>query len=129
VERPPEVWAPASALEPFIRLLGELIAAGLARNGNELAGLTLNVSNVTVEPDAAGTIPAGDFVAVTVRGAGDWEPEVSWPREGAFLTPDIAAAASDARAAYGYTRLIGESEGSITVLVPTQTPNDSRRDP
>ena len=70
VERPPSLWAPQSELEPFVRMLGELIVVGLLRNGNVLAELTLNVSNVVIEPAAAGPMPAGVFVAVTIRGRG-----------------------------------------------------------
>lgn len=53
VERPPVLWETDVDLEAFIRALGEMIAAGLVRNGQELSGITLNVSNVTVEPEAA----------------------------------------------------------------------------
>ena len=117
VERPPELWAPASGLEAFIRLLGELIAAGLARNDQDLAALTLNVSNVTVSPEAADPIPAGNFVAVTIRGAGDWSPEASWPRDGTFVSPELPEAATGAGAAYGYTRVLAAG-GSVTMLLP-----------
>jgi hypothetical protein len=33
VERPPELWAATAELESFIRLLAEMIAAALVRNG------------------------------------------------------------------------------------------------
>jgi hypothetical protein len=79
VERPPSLWAPQSELEPFVRMLGELIVVGLLRNGNVLGELTLNVSNVVVEPASAGPMPAGAFVAVTIRGRGDWSPETTRP--------------------------------------------------
>jgi hypothetical protein len=69
VERPPTLWEADTETEPFLALLGELIALGLGR-GNELADLTLNVANVVVEPDDEdGSIPEGEFVAITVRGA------------------------------------------------------------
>ena len=118
VEQPPELWAPASDLEPFIRLLGELIAAGLVRNGQQLGALTLNVANVTVPPEAADPIPAGDFVAVTIRGAGDWSPVATWPRDAGFVSPELPAAAAAASAAYGYTRVLLDGGGSVTVLIP-----------
>jgi hypothetical protein len=118
VERPTELWAPASGLEAFIRLLGELIAAGLVRNGQDLGGLTLNVANVTVPAEAADPIPAGDFVAVTIRGAGDWSPEASWPRDERFVSTDLPGAAAAAGAAYGYSRAFDDRSGSVTVLVP-----------
>ena len=57
VELPPELWEPDAELEPFIRALGEMIAAGLVRNGQELGEITLNVSNVVVEESAAGPMP------------------------------------------------------------------------
>ena len=134
IERPPQLWAPSSELEPFVRLLGELIAAGLVRNGGDLGELTLNVSNVTVEPEAADPIPPGDFVAVSIRGAGDWAPEVTWPRDGGFVSPDLPAAAVAAGTAYGYTRVLADGGGSVTVLVPrsgdaSQIANDSGQDP
>src|SRR6266545_960308 len=51
VERPPVLWETDVDLEAFIRALGEMIAAGLVRNGQELSEITLNVSNVTAAPD------------------------------------------------------------------------------
>jgi hypothetical protein len=55
-----------------------MIALGLGR-GNELGDLTLNVSNVVVEPDEddeeAEWIPGGEYVAITVRGAGAWNDD------------------------------------------------------
>jgi hypothetical protein len=120
VERPPALWAPEVDLEPFVRLLGEMIAAALVRNGQELAEVTLNVANVTVEADAAGGIPEGDFVAVTIRSRGDWSPETSWhPRDEprpTLVSPDLQSAAVAAGAAYGYTRSSGDGEGSVTVF-------------
>jgi hypothetical protein len=35
VERPPQLWSPDTEDEPFLRMLGEMIALGLGR-GNEL---------------------------------------------------------------------------------------------
>jgi hypothetical protein len=81
VERPPELWATSVELEPFIRLLGEMIAAALVRNGHKLEEITLNVSNVVVEPEAAGPAPEGDHVAVTIRSRGDWGPRRPGCRE------------------------------------------------
>ena len=69
VERPPALWQADTEVGPFLALLGELIALGLGR-GNELDGLTLNVANVVVEPDdEEGSVPEGEFVAITVRGS------------------------------------------------------------
>ena len=76
VERPPALWEADTETEPFLALLGELIALGLGR-GKELAGLTLNVANVVVEADDEdGSIPEGEFVAITVKGGGSWDDEV-----------------------------------------------------
>lgn len=120
VERPPTLWAPAADLEPFIRLLGEMIAAALVRNGHELAEITLNVSNVTVEPSAAGSVPEGDFVAITIGSQGDWSPETSWhPGDesgAALVSADLRSAATAAGASYGYTRALHDREGSVTVF-------------
>jgi hypothetical protein len=114
VERPPELWVPAAELEPFARVLGELIAAALARNGKVLEDVTLNVSNVVVEPEAAGLIPVGEHFAVTVGGAGDWMPETKWPE---LVNADLAAAAAAAGAVSGYSRAL-DGGGSVTVFFP-----------
>ena len=58
-EAPPEPWEPDADEESFFRLLGEMIVAGLS-HGNELADLTLSFANISVEPAAAGPMPAGD---------------------------------------------------------------------
>jgi hypothetical protein len=122
VERPPVMWAPDAELEAFIRALGEMIAAGLVRNGHVLSEITLNVSNVTVEPTAAGPMPAGDFVAVTIKSRGDWGPETTWEPSaklsGAFVSRDLEAALAAADAAWAYTRKLGSNAGSVTVLYP-----------
>ncbi len=49
-EAPPEPWQ-MDADETFFPLLGEMIAAGLAR-GNELGDITLSFANVRVKPPA-----------------------------------------------------------------------------
>lgn len=119
VERPPRVWAADTRDEPFLRMLGEMIALGLGR-GAELADLTLNVSNVTVEPDdQEGSIPEGDYVAVTVRGAGGWDEDVWRSGQGPTtgLLCSIGPAADAAGAVYAYTRSLG-TQGSVTALLP-----------
>ncbi len=126
VERPPSLWAPQSELEPFVRMLGELIVVGLLRNGNVLAELTLNVSNVVIEPAAAGPMPAGVFVAVTIRGRGDWSPEATWaPTTSSAELESAQAAAQAAGAVYLYSRVLGDDEGSVTVLLPTNSGQSS----
>ena len=119
VERPPALWEADTETEPFLALLGELIALGLGR-GNELAGLTLNVANVVVEPDDEGdSTPEGEFVAITVRGGGSWDDEV-WragrrPDTGMF--EGVGPAAERAGAVYAYARDLGD-ECSVTVFLP-----------
>ena len=118
VERPPELWAPAAELESFVRLLGEMISAGLVRNGGVLAEITLNVAKVTVEPSDESPVPAGDFVAISIVADGDWRPETTWPDASAaspFVNTDLDAAARRAGARYGYTRALGD-RGSVTVF-------------
>jgi hypothetical protein len=119
VERPPELWEPDAELESFVRLLGEMIAAALVRNEQELGEVTLNVSNVVVDESAADPMPAGEFVAVTIRSAGDWRPETTWhpggEHDGSLVSGDLESALSAASASWAYTRdLYGE--GSVTVL-------------
>jgi hypothetical protein len=122
-ERPPETWEADTDDERFLPVLGEMIALGLGR-GNELADLTLNVSNVTVAPDddpdeEAEWIPQGDYVAVSVRGAGTWEDDV-WRRgQGPTKGPlrDVGPAADDAGAVVAYARDLGDG-GSVTVVLP-----------
>ena len=66
-ERPPLMWEADTDDERFIPLLGEMIVVGL-NAGNELAQLTLAVSNVTVEeddddPEESPWVEPGDYVA------------------------------------------------------------------
>jgi hypothetical protein len=120
VERPPRVWSPDAELEMFTPMLGELISAGLVRNGGALAELTLNVSNVSVERDQAGPLPEGAFVSVTISGSGSWAPETTWtpgmPTTGTFGSAKQAA--DLAGAVYLYSRVLGDDGGSVTVLLP-----------
>ena len=122
VERPPLMWSPDTEDEPFLLMLGEMIALGLGR-GTELADLTLNISNVTVDPDAEDdegeAIPEGDYVAITIRGAGVWEDHLWRAGQGPTtgLLVNVGPAANAAGAVYAYTRNLG-SEGSVTALLP-----------
>jgi hypothetical protein len=120
IERPPLLWEIDVADDrPFFRLLGELIAHGLGR-GSELSELLLAASNVTIEPETLREVAAGDYVALTIRGRGDWGPEQTWvPASAARLVgADLDRAAREAGIAWGYTRVLGPDEGSITVLFP-----------
>jgi hypothetical protein len=119
VERPPAPWSPAAETEPFIRLLGEMIAAALVRNGGLLSEVTLNVANVTVEPATGSAVPAGDFVAISIGSSGRWLPETTWPADpaaGPLVNADLDTAAHRAGAAYGYVRSLGDDNGSVTVF-------------
>ena len=122
VERPPTLWEAETEVEPFLALLGEMIALGLGR-GNELGDLTLNVSNVVVEPDEddeeVDRIPDGEYVAITVRGAGAWDDDTWRAGQGPTTGPlsTVGPAADAAGAVYAYTRDL-VAEGSVTVLLP-----------
>jgi hypothetical protein len=125
-EAPPEIWEADTQDEPFLKMLGEMIVIGLGR-GNDLAELVLNVSNVTIEPDEdledRAWAEPGDYVAITVRGAGTWEDDV-WragqgPTKG--LLVHVGPAADDAGAVVAYTRNL-RGEGSVTALVPRLAP-------
>ena len=102
VERPPFLWAADTDEVGIVRLIGEMIAAGLGR-GNGLGDLVLNASNVTIEPGSEPTgVPPGDYVALSVRGGGEWGPEWTW-RSGETTSNEIfchvEAEAPGARAA------------------------------
>ena len=119
VERPPLMWSPDTEDEPFLLMLGEMIALGLGR-GTELADLTLNVSNVRVDQDEEGeSIPEGDYVAVTVRGAGAWADELWHAGQGQTtgLLGNVGPAAEAAGAVSAYTRNLGAG-GSVKALLP-----------
>jgi hypothetical protein len=121
-ERPPLMWEADTDDERFIPMLGEMIVVGL-NAGNELAQLTLAVSNVTVdEDDDADETPwlePGDYVAVTVKGPGRWSDDAWRAGEGPTrgLLANIAPRADDAGAVYAYTRALG-GEGAVTVFLP-----------
>jgi hypothetical protein len=130
VERPPQLWSMQVELEPFVRLLGEMLSAGLVRNGNDLQSITLNVANVTVEPDPDSRVPSGDFVAVTVRCKGDWSPEASWhlgsQGDRLFVSQDMNAALVQAEAEYAYVRVLGGEKGSLTVFLRARRADPGR---
>ena len=126
VERPPMLWEAKTEVEPFLALLGQMIALGLGR-GNELGDLTLNVSNVVVEPDQDDEevewIPGGEYVAITVRGVGAWNDETWRAGQGPTTGPlrDVGTAAAAAGAVYAYARDLA-AEGSVTALLPRLVP-------
>jgi hypothetical protein len=115
--RPPILWdLETSSLDAFVRALGELIAAGLVRNGNDLGSLVLAMANVQIDPSASDPMPPGDLIAVSVSGAGQWA-DARWARgDRSFVTPDLPAALDAAGAAYAYSRRLGDDTGSVMVL-------------
>ena len=122
-ERPPLMWEADTDDERFIPLLGEMIVVGL-NAGNELAQLTLAVSNVTVEEDdddepETPWVEPGDYVAVTVKGPGRWSDDVWGSGDGPTLgmLVNVAPRADDAGAVYAYTRDL-DGEGAVTVFLP-----------
>lgn len=121
-ERPPLMWEADTDDERFIPLLGEMIVVGL-NGGNELAQLTLAVSNVTVEEDdddepETPWVEPGDYVAVTVKGPGRWSDDVWRSGDGPTLgmLVNVAPRADDAGAVYAYTRDL-DGEGAVTVFL------------
>ena len=127
VERPPELWEIESQDERFLPMLGEMIAIGLGV-GNDLSDLTLAVSNVVVSPDddqdEEPSIDPGDYVAVTVKGPGDWGDDVWHPGEGPTkgLLVNVAPRADDAGATLAYARDLGTEGGAVTVFLPRSDP-------
>jgi len=119
VERPPQLWEVDVDDEPFIRMLGEMIVVGLLHH-DVLAELTLNASNVTVGDDG---LEGVDYLAISIRGRGDWEGDMSWTPASAepFWSPDLDIAVRAASASFAYRRRLGDDEGSITVFVPRST--------
>jgi hypothetical protein len=118
IERPAVLWEADTEDEVFIRLLGEMISFVLQRS-LDVSALTLNVANVVIDHHAAreGT-PAGEYLAVTVRGPGSGTPELVWgPTSPLTFGPfgDLDQAALKSRAVWVYSRNLGE-EGSITAL-------------
>jgi hypothetical protein len=92
--------------------------AGLIR-GNELGELTLNASNVTVPAEAASLmLPAGDFVALTVSGAGRWA-DMTWARDTGADDPgpyrDLIGELEKSEATHAYARDLG-AEGAVSVF-------------
>ena len=119
VERPPTLWEADADDEPVLRMLGEMIAAGLAR-GAELSAIVLRANNVTVESEEGNHSPAvGDYVVLSILAEGDWLPECVWsPTGGATLVnADLDAATRVAGVRYAYT--CQETDiGSVTVFLP-----------
>jgi hypothetical protein len=121
VERPPELWEADTDDALLLPLLGEMIAAGLA-TGASLGDLTLNASNIVVEPfddDSCPQVPAtGEYVALTVSGPTDFGPDASWSsgsRGASGILMRLRERLVTAGARYAYVRHF-PTEGSFTVF-------------
>jgi hypothetical protein len=132
-ERPPELWQADTEDIRLVPLMGEMIAAALSR-GAELSELTLNVSNVVVEPDVddpsdSTSIPAaGEYVAVTVSGATDLGPDAVWPDRADSATGLLVRLhdrLQTAGARFAYIRRM-PAGGSITVFLRRLQPTIDR---
>jgi hypothetical protein len=124
IERPPLLWDADTEDLRFLPLLGEIIAAGLGK-GTPLAELTLNASNVVVEPspDAGGEPAAplpGEYVAITVSGIADFGPDAAWAqterKRTHGLLDRLSSSLETAGARFAYVRRIGD-QGSFTVFL------------
>jgi len=119
VERQQSLWEVNVDDEPFIRMLGEMIVVGILHH-DVLAELTLNASNVTVGDDGPDGVGSGDYVAISIKGPGEWEEDARWTPASTepFWSPDLDAAVRAASASFAYRRRLGDDEVSITVFVP-----------
>lgn len=121
VQRPPELWDVAVEDDgALIRVLGEQIVIGLLQ-GNDLGDLILNASNIEVDEESASeALPSGEYVGLTVLGAGDWPSEVVWVpgytiEDRDFVNLGIALRGSEA--VFAYSRVLSDG-GSVTVVYP-----------
>ena len=117
LERPPLLWQ--AAFDDAS--LGLLMEALLRASGRSATALDLNISNVVVERDAAdSSFPAGEYVAVTLSGAGTWAKDDRWSGDDSpanrFLSR-FREALENAGARAAYSALIGD-RSSVTVLFP-----------
>jgi hypothetical protein len=129
VERPPELWEADTDDVRFVPLLGEMIAAALA-TGTPLEELTLNASNIVVEPSEDAEAPTeprvAEYVGVTVRGPTDFGPDDTWhpaapPRSGLLFRLHDRLATAGAR--FAYIRRTPPA-GSFTVFLSRLTARD-----
>ncbi len=125
IERPPLLWDVDAEDSRFVPLLGEMIAASLGK-GTPLAELTLNASNIVVEPfrddcgEPAVPLP-GEYVAITVSGTADLGPDATWtqadPKPTNELLNRLSSSLVRAGATFAYIRQTGD-HGSFTVFLP-----------
>jgi hypothetical protein len=130
IDYPPQLWRVEVDDVALVRMMGEMIAAALAR-GAALGDVYMRANNVEADddPDAElhpRSVPPGQFVALTVESTGDWRPEVACkPSQKALgdapllVNPDLDAAATAAGVVFAYTRSDGDT-GSVTMLLPAQ---------
>ena len=116
-ERPPQLWEPACSASGLRELVDGLVGA----LDEPQAVLTLNLANVVVLPEAAGEgMPAGEYVAITLRGDGGWARDGRWWRGGPMpqgLLGAVADTLDRVGASIAYTRFLGVAS-SATVLFP-----------
>jgi hypothetical protein len=121
VERPPELWAVDVEETSLVHLTGEMLALALGR-GNRLADLTMNASNMVVPPESAGDgMPAGEFVALTIKGQGAWGPDAKWWPQATSadgLLQGLEPALQGAAIPFAYVRDLGGKGGSVTIFLP-----------
>lgn len=120
IERPPLLWESTTTDERVIDLLDTLVAA--VRNaGAPLDTVTLNVSNVVVEPPDDGDemeVPKpGEYVALTVFSPTDLGPDAIWHGDGGSgLLMSLDAELRNARVQYAYIRCL-RHHGSVTAFL------------
>jgi hypothetical protein len=76
------------------------------------------------DPEARGPAP-GDYVALTITGAGDWSPEIGWtPADPSIVlvNRDLDSAARNAGIPWAYTRSTGAT-GSVTIYLHRRPPD------
>lgn len=119
IERPPVLWEVATPSDDaFIRLLAEMMAFAL-QWAKDPAALTLNAANVEIPDSEAAGVPAGQYVAITLRGPGTAPDELQWRPDSPKtfgLFGDLDYAAANAQAIWIYTRKLNGA-GSITALL------------
>lgn len=130
VERPPELWEADVDDVALVRVLGEMIAAALAR-GAALGDVVLRANNVTVErgtgceTDESRPPAPGEYVALTVVGGeGSWVDAAWWPggaSGGPLLSAELETAIAAAGIPFAYSRSDGAG-GSATVFLRRATP-------
>jgi hypothetical protein len=123
VERPPEIWEVLGDEGRVAELLEAMIRAATT-SGASLDELTLNVSNVVVEPpddDEPMTAPRpGEYVALTITAPSDLGPDGTWQPGAGAPTGVLNGLVGQCQAAgvlFAYVRRI-PGRGSLTVFLP-----------